>query len=149
MIKRTITIPAIPGLEIDNTDNDVVIDLEDLNEHEHYGFGWDEQVMAPQYRYTLKLPTGAKIVLEPWVIRKFEHAYKLTEKIELEEGKIYLVADRRKPNDKWLALCTHNLKMDELVVEPIRGGGYPSFEESTKHNYTFYKEFDLDLKEYL
>lgn len=151
MIKRTITTPAIPGLEIDNTHHDVVISIDDINEYEGMGFGWESQLTNPQYRCTLKLPTGAKIVLEPDVVGKFECAYQLTETVELEEGKVYLLADRNKPNDKWLALCEYEPAPDALVLWPLgrryRGGRLVN--EADKAGFIFYKEFDLDLKEYL
>ena len=149
MIKRTITIPALNNIEFDNTENNIHIHVERPYPQVGPDIYFDALAPRGETTVTFFFQNGAKIVLEPEVVRQYEHYCVVTEKVELEEGKIYQVADRRKPNDKWLALCTYNLKMDELVVEPIRGGGYPSFEESTKHNYTFYKEFDLDLKEHL
>ena len=159
MIKRTITTPAIPGLEIDNTHHDVVISVDDINEYEGYGFGWEAQHVSPLYRFTLVLPTGAKIVLEPDVVGKFECAYQLTETVELEEGKLYLLADRRKPNDKWVALCRKDRACkwkrgkEPLVLVPIDNEQTPERRTVVfardKDDFIFYEEFDLHLKEYL
>lgn len=65
-------------------------------------------------------------------------------KVELVEGRIYHMG---KDGVRWLALCRNNSN-GVLKLYPLDKGRAPIFADK-KHNYTFYKEFDLDLKEYM
>jgi len=71
--------------------------------------------------------------------------YTIKIEVELVEGRIYHVG---KDGRRWLAWCDYDPLTDELVLRPMRTG-YPTVSNTNRMQYEFYKEFDLDLKEYL
>lgn len=73
--------------------------------------------------------------------------------VDLEIGKIYHVGDGKR---KWLGICVEDedIFADEdgpfkQVVPLMPDSDYPTIDDDERMDYEFYKEFDLDLREYL
>ena len=138
MISRTITIPRL-GMTFDAnkvTTTDVDYQYQDLS------YEWSITVSSYLDRTTTTFRFDDGTTLN---IRHAE--YTLTVKVELEEGKMYQLG---KDGKKWLALCLFDEQYDELTLFPTdRRRNAPLVKNSDRMDYTFYKEFEHDYKEYL
>ena len=141
MISRTITIPRL-GMTFDadkvaTTDFD--LEYQDCG-YESYSWSIAGSRYIDRTITTFRFHDGTTMTVH-------NAEYTLEVKVELEEGRMYQLG---KDGKKWLALCRFDDQYNELTLFPTdRRRNAPLVKNSDRMDYTFYKEFEHDYKEYL
>lgn len=112
----------------------------DYDDYFHEGYVSSVRSVPRSHIYTFLFKDGSTLTHRNGTIR-------ITKKVELIEGKMYQMG---KDGKKWLALCRYDDEFGELTLFPTTRRKYaPLVRESDRMEYTFYKEFDHNYKEYL
>lgn len=113
------------------------------DEPDYYDFEFRNHPRMTGSTYFFRFTDGSQLTLSAHQGEQF----RVTFKVELVEGKMYQMG---KDGKKWLALCRYDEEYGELTLFPtIRRKYAPLVRESDRMEYTFYKEFDHNYKEYL
>ena len=151
MIKRTMTFPLLPGLELDadkvvtkrNTPFDYEIETNNVT------------FTDSRVSYIFTLDSGPSITIsEKDAGTQHVAVCMITETIEPEAGKIYLVSEAESDDEyKWTVLCFESLTGSGLLFRDLPDSGDEKLPDevgvNTREEIIIHKEFDINVKEYL